>query len=156
MTQRLNWVERMESKQRQRPAVVAARPAVAAAIPVATAAPAPTISDATIVIALRKDRERIRGILEAPEANGREKEAWGLAFESSTDVAKARSILGSLRIDTEADEIDAVARRIAGRVSGRAADNVANASTEVDEIDVMARRIAGRVAGRDATKASNV
>ncbi len=92
-----------------------ARPLEASAVPLPApaTAPEPRVDvQAAIAVAVRKDRARIRSILEAPEAAGRARSAASLAFDTDDDVEKVRSMLARLRRDDEVD-VDAAAQRIA-------------------------------------------
>ena len=69
---------------------------------------------AAIAEAVRKDRARIRSILDAPEAVGRERSARLLALSSDDDVASVRRLLGTLQLEAEATdaEVDQAVKQI--------------------------------------------
>lgn len=66
---------------------------------------------AAVTTAVAAERDRIRGILEAPEAKGREESAAATAFGGGFTVAQARNVLSTLRTDEDA-QFDAFVQQV--------------------------------------------
>ncbi len=93
-------------------AAPAARPASApmAAVAAISAGPATQIA-AVVATAVAAERDRIRGILEAPEARGREESAAAMAYGGGFTVAQARNVLSTLRTDEDV-QFDAFVQQV--------------------------------------------
>jgi hypothetical protein len=98
-------------------AAPAARPAT---VPITAAAlgPAPAAQvAAAVATAVAAERDRIRGILEAPEAKGREQSAASMAYSTDFSPTQARQILATLLADADV-EVDAAVKQILQHARG--------------------------------------
>lgn len=109
------WLARYSAKQRAR-AQSCAAPAtgVKAAAAPSPAAMAGSLNNqpaiaAAVATAVAAERVRVRTILEAPEASGREDTAKELAFQTGLEAVEARRLLAGMQPD-----VDARAATIAG------------------------------------------